>query len=711
MDERVKDVQVWLNQTYGKVSGFKKAPENGLTGWPTIYSLREGLQHELGITALAEGFGDSTKKALSAKIGDLKRGYHGNIIKLVKGAFWCKGISPNNFTDSFDSDLTTAIKSLQGDAGITANGQLTVNLMAALFDMSAFVLIPGQGKSKVRQMQQYLNGKYGDELGILPCDGIYQRATNTALIFALQKAIGVAGANGNYGPGTVAATPTVSEGASGEVVRVIQYGLLVNGFYDADCDGKYDADVDSAVIAFRKFMNLPPFTGKSDLSVIKGLLTSNGNTDRDSIALDTSAQLTDKDIANFKRYGLSVVGRYLTGSVGTGASKRSKYLTSDELERITDAGLRVFPIYEDGGYEIEYFSRNRGYQDGITAAKKAAELGFPSKTTIYFAVDVDIQDGDIEGTVVPYMRGIIDALKLSPYEPGIYGTRNVCLHGEEVGMKYSFVADMSYGWSGNLGFRMPTNWAFDQFTEYPIGSTDIDQVAASGKDAGVNKFVPQLYGTISYREVAADVLKGLGKSVSVEFNKKLELVNIPSLKISVELVNSLSVADETPAITISNGKLDSISFASWLQTSGHIKGNGVDTLVNEANKVISSAGITEGNVAMEVSINNSGESELKFTCHILKAEGKQLDNELSVVITFTSRPTDLFNGTKIPNVDVPKLVTQSQTNTNAWAILTGILVVTAVSAFVGLSISTGGTAAGLLYLAQQLFSSGALAVE
>ena len=38
MDERVKDVQVWLNQTYGKVSGFKKAPENGLTGWPTIYS-------------------------------------------------------------------------------------------------------------------------------------------------------------------------------------------------------------------------------------------------------------------------------------------------------------------------------------------------------------------------------------------------------------------------------------------------------------------------------------------------------------------------------------------------------------------------------------------------------------------------------------------------------------------------------------------------
>ena len=96
-------------------------------------------------------------------------------------------------------------------------------------------------------------------------------------------------------------------------------------------------------------------------------------------------------------------------------------------------------------------------------------------------MDVDIQDGDIEGTVVPYMRGIIDALKLSPYEPGIYGTRNVCLHGEEVGMKYSFVADMSYGWSGNLGFRMPDNLALDQFVAYPAYNIDLDQDASSGR--------------------------------------------------------------------------------------------------------------------------------------------------------------------------------------------------------------------------------------
>ena len=54
MDERVKEVQVWLNKTYKGVNGFEKAPENGRTGWATVYSLREALQHELGISTLGQ---------------------------------------------------------------------------------------------------------------------------------------------------------------------------------------------------------------------------------------------------------------------------------------------------------------------------------------------------------------------------------------------------------------------------------------------------------------------------------------------------------------------------------------------------------------------------------------------------------------------------------------------------------------------------------
>ena len=674
MDERVKDVQVWLNKTYGGVSGFERAPENGRTGWSTIYSLREGLQYELGVSPLGEGFGDMTKSALSSVIGSLTPGYTGNIIKLIKGAFWCKGINPVDFNSKFNANLTNAISELQSDAGVEVDGQLSVNLMAALFDMSAFVLIDGKGVSGVREMQRYLNRKYSDELGILPCDGIYQRATNTALIFALQKVIGITGANGNYGPGTIAATPTVKEGASGDIVRIIQYGLYVNGFYEGSFDGEFGSAVADAVIKFRKFMNLPPFTSTTDLTVIKGLLTSNGNTDRDSIALDTSTQVSDKDIANFKRFGFSVMGRYLTGSVGVGSAKRDKNLTADEIKRIEKSGMAVYPLYEDGGYEIEYFSKKQGYKDGIIAAAKASELGFPKGTTIYFAVDVDIQDGDIEGTVEPYMRGVISALKSTDFEPGIYGTRNVCLYGEQVGMKNSFVADMSYGWSGNLGFRMPRNWAFDQFVEYPIGGTPIDQVAASGRDKGTKSFSPRKQETISPEDALKEIIKSLKKNVKIDLNdEEVTIMETPAVKVTLSASDEFSGSGDSPTFTISNGKLDSASITNWLKDKYGLNAGAVGLIVNQAGNFIASSSLSVGDVSITVSETNITDYKVSISCNIYKADNKLVTNELSLTLNYTIRPKITFP--KIPELNLSKV-------TSVEAV--GIVIVIAIATLLGL---------------------------
>ena len=173
--------------------------------------------------------------------------------------------------------------------------------------------------------------------------------------------------------------------------------------------------------------------------------------------LDAATQLTEIDVNNLKRNDFQSVGRYLTGSVGVGSEKRDKNLTTAEINRITAGGLSIFPIYEDGGYEESYFTSSQGYKDAFIASTAARNLGFPEGVTIYFAVDVDVQDGDIDGTVGQYMSGVINGLASTEFNAGVYGTRNVCLHGEELGMTYSFVADMSYGWSGNLGFKMPEN--------------------------------------------------------------------------------------------------------------------------------------------------------------------------------------------------------------------------------------------------------------
>lgn len=111
-------------------------------------------------------------------------------------------------------------------------------------------------------------------------------------------------------------------------------------------------------------------------------------------------------------------------------------------------------------------------------------------TVIYFAVDVDFQEGDIDGTVIPYITQAKQILSTYGYQTGIYGTRNVCLHAQKSGINYFLVADMSTGWSGNLGFRMPEGWCFDQFYEFTTSTgLDLDQVASSGKDPGCKEFV------------------------------------------------------------------------------------------------------------------------------------------------------------------------------------------------------------------------------
>ena len=55
----------------------------------------------------------------------------------------------------------------------------------------------------------------------------------------------------------------------------------------------------------------------------------------------------------------------------------------------------------------------------------------------------------------------------------------------------SFVADMSTGFSCNLGYPIPSNWAFDQFYEESLLSKPsfaIDKDAYSGRDTGIRTF-------------------------------------------------------------------------------------------------------------------------------------------------------------------------------------------------------------------------------
>ncbi len=99
-DQRVADIQWWLNQTYASVPGFVEAPNDGRTGWPTIRSMTTALQIEVGVPAsqITTSFGPLTLSLLSSKFGNIGPATEsapggGNVIMLVKGGLYCKGYS------------------------------------------------------------------------------------------------------------------------------------------------------------------------------------------------------------------------------------------------------------------------------------------------------------------------------------------------------------------------------------------------------------------------------------------------------------------------------------------------------------------------------------------------------------------------------------------------------------------------------------------
>lgn len=565
VDEMVLITQQWLNDTYSGKHGYNPVEESGKTGWDTIYGLTRALQIELGISEPADNFGPTTQrlfKPLKRQAPDSKPS---NMNFILQGALWCKGFNPGGFTGVFYEKTENAVKEFQKAAGLTTqDGIVTTLIMKALLDMSAFKLVSG-GDSRIRQIQQNLNRDYNDYIGLMPCDGLYGRDTNKALIYALQKEEGMSTsvANGFFGNGTTSLCPTLTPGDSRTgFVLIVQYALYCNGksFDPGEFDGKYGVGVVSAVKAFQEFMCLPQ-TGYADMPTIKALLSSSGDTTRTASACDTATIITAEKAQTLRNNGYKTVGRYLTGNVRTSSGLTSKALTSKELAVILDAGLKVFPIYQDGGYESSYFVKDQGTRDAYSAASAARRLGFPSGTTIYFAVDFDAYDYEVTDKIIPYFQEIKSAFtkmqtfSTAPkYEIGVYGPRNICIRTSEAGLtKYSFVANMSTGFSGNLGYPMPNNWAFDQFYEGTIGSGSgsigIDKDGYSGRDSGASNVNPPSDPVYDARlRTLTDILS-----------------TIPALENLTSLANAMFEFDTTETI-FTSPELDIILSTSLLAT-------------------------------------------------------------------------------------------------------------------------------------------------
>lgn len=503
MDQMVLAAQQWVNATYGDVPGYNKVTEDGVTGWNTMYALTRGLQHELGITALSDAFGPTTLADLQARGGITLEDSNTNLIHIVQAACYCKGYDAGAINGEFGLDTQMAVASMMDDAGLgdALGGAVSPKVMKALLTMDAYVVVAG-GTSAVRKVQQWLNGRYTSRANffVIPCDGVFSRSVQQALYLAIQFELGMtdAQATGVFGPGTQAGLQTwgLAQGSSGVTVQIFSAAMIFNQVVLSDLSvytnftDSFDSGLASAVEAFQSFSSLP-VNGTGDFATWCQLLVSTGDPNRPGTAFDCVTTITDARAQALKAAGYRTVGRYLDEPADSTLNKK---IQPGELETIFLNGLNVFPISQYYGGELSYFTYDQGYQDALGAHAAADGFGFDIGTVIYFAVDYDATQADIDSNIVPYFEGVVGGLASQgkKYVHGVYGSRNVCQQiTEQTYARWSFVSGMSTGFSGNMGFALPANWSFNQIQTLTVGSgdaaTEIDKdVARPGTDPGVS---------------------------------------------------------------------------------------------------------------------------------------------------------------------------------------------------------------------------------
>ncbi|MGO5179369.1 glycoside hydrolase domain-containing protein [Catenibacterium mitsuokai] len=695
-DENVRKAQKYLNSMYGHRSEWVKLDEDGLTGTGTCKGIIRAFQIENGISPVTGTVGNITlnKMRSLSDISKMNANDPGNPnVCILQCALFVKGYNAGGITGVYYTAGVNAVKQYQEDAGLPVTGIIDWKVWMGLVSINWFKKTNAGDKTIVK-IQQQLNTDWSDVIGVGPCDGVVSRFTSYALIAALQAAEGIYTSfigsidKRNFGDQTVAKFPGVlKQGKNGTYVKynkLVQYGLYLNGYDAGRFDGNFDSTTKSMVESFQEFYALTGIglvtSGEVNCATMKSLLTSKGDTGRKAKACDCSTVLNKQQALDIKNAGYQVVGRYLTGT----ANGKRKFITFEEIKNIESAGLRVFPIYQDGGYKAEYFQNLRqGIVDAHTAITAAKRIGVPDGTTIYFAVDFDCYDYQMKSFIVPYFKKlnlVFDSeTNNKKYKVGIYAPRYICSYISKKGLaEYSFVADMSSGYSCNLGYPIPKNWAFDQFFEFNVNnggqfpsspSFDLDKVGYSGRDKGITTFDKMPYMSpdqlaeknsniildIQRDQYVYNVFEPLGYLDKVynssltykkEFLLDTILLNGLTIKITAEVSGTLTTNFDSTPITIDLNNEGELTASCEAEIEGMIAGmeikdfeniDIINSTINDLKDVAKS--VTSGQIGVKVNLNGTY-PKLTFviTTKDIFPDSAAVDQEITVEISFEIIP-------------------------------------------------------------------------
>jgi hypothetical protein len=188
--------------------------------------------------------------------------------------------------------------------------------------------------------------------------------------------------------------------------------------------------------------------------------------------VDASSACTSSTVTCLQSEGISFVGRYYSRTTQIAGKK----ITASEATLLSDSGLQIVTVYEDGPTSCEYFSATRGTADADGALQQAQAIGQPQGSAIYFTVDYDASSSDIAGNITAYFQAVAAALK-GTYTVGVYGSGSVCAAITAAGYAQLAWLAQSTGWSGYSQF---TEWAIKQGPEQSICGLNSDSDIAQG---------------------------------------------------------------------------------------------------------------------------------------------------------------------------------------------------------------------------------------
>ncbi|MFC5547708.1 DUF1906 domain-containing protein [Massilia aerilata] len=140
--------------------------------------------------------------------------------------------------------------------------------------------------------------------------------------------------------------------------------------------------------------------------------------------LDTAIELT-RHAGALRSQGYDFAMRYYSNNA-------AKNLSLGEARALSQAGLQMGVVWETTGTHAGYFTRAQGLADGAQAFRMAFEaIGQPFGSAIYFAVDYDPTQADLDGGISNYFTGVHAALYVAnegapSYRVGVYGSGLCC---------------------------------------------------------------------------------------------------------------------------------------------------------------------------------------------------------------------------------------------------------------------------------------------